>query len=390
MACVDSFYAVRKGRHVQHCIFLRWNDCEAELKECGDADYAVFAQWQQAVDYLRVGSSSLRAGRGAAACEGAVNVTTTTTAAAAPKPKQKTQKKNSNPVTTKNSPNGSKENHNATTNSNKKHPKTPLHETLLEGYQQCRSKGWRCQDLGLSFREPHKSNTQSKYLQDLAELRGFLAASSSSTAVNLSKSQKRSILDQSDHSVLHPVSIRYLNHAWGVHRKYHNDLQDKLQANPAATETNTAFASCTIECRQAARMRYTPKKLFLNHRVHELTQKSLPQHQKATKEQQRLFQKAAAQEWDTTTQQQWKQAAVQHDLEWPTIEPTLVSKLRHDPRRPTALLVQDIGGWCGRTTVAKWRQRWESSKSNHNKRRTKRKRVVEEEDAAPIHNNNSV
>lgn len=351
-----SFYAVRQGRDVRFCIFLRWEDCQCQVQDCLEAEYSVFVEWQEAVDYVKVVAGSSK----------------TSDPTTNPSTIHQTRKRKPTATTNKPAP-----------PSKRQRGHQPLHETLVQGYQQCRGKGWRCADLGLTFREPHKKTAQAKYLQDLAELRGTLAVGT--PPLELTPAEKRTIQNQSDHTILGPFSIRYLNHAWGVNRKYHNDMS----SNDKATEQgSTPFTSCTIECRQAARMRYTAKKLFLNHRVDELTNESklysiLDNNTDDTtntnnnlpttkpREQKRLYQHQAAQEWEQLSQSQkqhWEQQAIQHDQVQPTIEPKLIALLQKEPQRSTAKLVEDIGFWCGRTTISKWRLRWEQRKRKRGKK----------------------
>jgi hypothetical protein len=95
----------------------------------------------------------------------------------------------------------------------------------------------------------------------LQELRGYLAVGEGTAVPD---SDAATI----DHFIRNPHSIRYFNHAWGVNRKYHNDYEDELFAPPTPpTPAREAFTSCSIENRQAAKMRFTAKKLYIADRV---------------------------------------------------------------------------------------------------------------------------
>ncbi|CAB9500938.1 expressed unknown protein [Seminavis robusta] len=539
----EVFYAVRKGLNVQFCIFLRWEDCKAQIEGCQDSEYSSFADWQEAIHYVKVKSGTTHTtthtataspdvdedvesdaershdsdAKAETTCttdtpksrkrkrtvflQGAVspqntndidnteaepsasekstarskkqktstkmNTTekkkqSTGTAKAKAKaknskqttkkkskktdpPKTKTKtnttskkasasrhKKSDTAATTNSSTaNGNNNNHKTSTKNDRNRYYEPLHKLLLEGYLQCKPKAWRRDQLGLSFREPHKQTTQTRYLQDLMELRGFLAASPNVAYLQLTPEKRKTIKAQSDHTILNPHSIRYLNHAWGVNRKYHNDLDDKLHAATSTTtppKDTTAFTSCTIEHRQAARMRYTAKKLYIHHRVEALTNESrlynlfrgrnnqsttttrettntnimgvttttnnnsenengtanddnddnkeqqlIMTPSMAGRDQKRKWQHQAAQEWDAMTEAErepWIEKERLHDLEQPHIKVKLMAALKENPQRPTAKLVEDIDFWCGRTTIAKWRQTYQSISARGGTKRT--------------------
>lgn len=107
----------------------------------------------------------------------------------------------------------------------------PLNEILEDGFQKGRSKGWRAEDLQLSCKrgKPERDLFQSRYLRDLAELRGYMTAKpfvqqrtlyTSDTPDGPAKQYK----DPAS-GISHPLALSYLNWAWGVNAVYHLQLE---------------------------------------------------------------------------------------------------------------------------------------------------------------------
>jgi len=63
-------------------------------------------------------------------------------------------------------------------------------------------------------------------------------------------------------------------------------------------------------------------------------------------------------DWDRLShqdQQYWVEQELLHDAQQPQIMRLLEASLARDPKRSAKKLSEDIGYWCGKTTIGKWK-----------------------------------
>jgi hypothetical protein len=105
----------------------------------------------------------------------------------------------------------------------------PFDVILKRGWHRNRGKGWRAKDLGVL-----PTNTQVKrsslhdelFCQDLRELKGYLRAKGTGATNNkqIDHHRKRDGTFASKHKKPKPLSVSFLNFAWGVNKNYANRL----------------------------------------------------------------------------------------------------------------------------------------------------------------------
>jgi len=135
---------------------------------------------------------------------------------------------------------------------------------LTDGYNNNRGKGWRAKDLKVFTGKRQNSEHFIKLLrEDAKELQGVL-----SMLTNNHVARRRDGLFKTRNAQFVPMSMKYLAKAWGVGKNYPAELLKKQ-----LTETVTAPVSppClpVIESKAAAEVKYTPKSLFIAHRIHQ-------------------------------------------------------------------------------------------------------------------------
>lgn len=261
-----------------------------------------------------------------------------------------------------------------------------LYVILEEGYAQNRPKGWRSGFLFPDLQQDREA-WGARYLQDVNILKQYRHG--------------RPSISRDVHNTKHisgvpnAFSLAYLNWAWGVGEAYHRYLAFQQKRRPFhkrrrkpikqkvkdwqdnAEIYNLSRHGCVITNREAARRRFTAKAMFVSFRVQQLAEVETNGKRKedlpgrpgvsATKEQSPLvngcsrkkeWMEEARADFDKLSdgdKAYWKEEERKHDERQPEILGILQAAMRKDSRRSAKKLSEDIGFWCGKTTIGKWK-----------------------------------
>jgi hypothetical protein len=187
----------------------------------------------------------------------------------------------------------------------------------------------------------------------------------------------------------------YLNWSWGVGEAYHRYLafQQRKSSHPANvpgakrnskktvaanSSKHPACNTCVITNRDAARKRFTAKAMFVSFRVQQLAElkpvygikkEDLPTRpddddldEKSPLvngcSQNKDLMDEAREDWEMLSAKDrayWLEQERIHDEKQPEIAGLLEKILQREPKRSAKKLSEDIGYWCGKTTIGKWK-----------------------------------
>ena len=409
-----EFYAIRQGRNVQNCIFASWESAKQHIEGCEGAVYNVFDKMEEAMLYIQVvgGRPSVSHDKNNATAvvskkrvrndpipfANLLNQSSTVGMAVAPTKAAAALSSLPAFPTNYNKENGVLE---PATKKPKAAPaqkasvptavaaavffpkdcKKDLPETLEEGYKKNHPKGWRANMIFPGKRQDREL-WESSYLNDIELLKTYRASRPSNA--------------RDVHSMTHisgipnAFSLAYLNWSWGVGEAYHRYLAFQQRKNVpkkksrtksnrvhVGPRTDASCNTCVITSREAARKRFTARAMFYSFRVQQLMEtratgiarEHLAEHPDplAPVRQSPLvngcstskkWMDQARADWDVLSDQAkryWDYQELLHDAKQPQIIRLLEESLAKNPKRSAKKLSQDIGYWCGKTTIGKWK-----------------------------------
>ena len=393
-----EFYAIRQGKNVQNCIFASWESAKQHIEGCEGAVYNVFDKMEEAMLYIQVvgGRPSVSRETKATAVvskkrvrndpipfANLLNQPSTVAAVVPPTFPTNYNKENGvvvEPAATKKSKVASVPTL-ADTTFIPKDGKKDLPETLEEGYKKNHPKGWRANMIFPSTRQDREL-WESSYLNDIELLKTYRASRPSNA--------------RDVHSMTHisgipnAFSLAYLNWSWGVGEAYHRYLAFQQRKNipkkKSRTKSNKVHVgpkkeascnTCVITSREAARKRFTARAMFYSFRVQQLMEtkatgiarQHLAEHPdplapisqsplvNGCNTSKKWMDQARA-DWEVLSEQAkryWENQELLHDEKQPQIIRLLEESLANNPKRSAKKLSQDIGYWCGKTTIGKWK-----------------------------------
>jgi hypothetical protein len=128
----------------------------------------------------------------------------------------------------------------------------PLDVILERGWRRNRGKGWRAKDLGVFPKNMEVKRTSlhdELFRQDLRELKGYLRAKGTGATNNKQNDhhRKRDGTFASKYKKSKPLSISFLNFAWGVNKNYANRLVNQKPPEPTkANDESTIYTTSII------------------------------------------------------------------------------------------------------------------------------------------------
>ena len=154
----------------------------------------------------------------------------------------------------------------------------PLEDILEHGWKRNRAKGWRAKDLGVHPTNPNVKRSDEhdrlfhldlKELKTILRLKGAGATNNKDLKDGDGKFQRqRNSGGQytTKYKKSKPLSISYLNHAWGVGKNYANRVVNRNTPEPLkADDESTVFSSSIIESYAAAEVWFNPRSCFIRH-----------------------------------------------------------------------------------------------------------------------------
>ena len=294
-----------------------------------------------------------------------------------------------------------------------------LTEILYEGYKQNKPKGWRPASLFVGDRQD-RATWEFHYTQDLETLKNH--------RTNHGRMTREVHNPKHISGIPNAYSAAYLNWSWGVGEAYHRYLafqkrrrysraasgeparrrktiSTKIKSNPARNGDNQSASNrmCVITNREAAQKRFNARAMFISFRVQQLAElesngirkQDLParppkghMHSQQSpllnvSNRTREWMEEAREDYEKLSNEDieyWRDQERKHDERQPEIITILQAALAKDPRRSAKKLMEDIGYWCGKTTIGKWKN---MNKGTFHRRRDVPNAFVdaEEEDA---------
>lgn len=405
-----EYYAIRKGNNVSHCIFSSWEHAKNFVEGFPGAVYNVFDNLEDATLYIQVAapaadssdsnkkrkrtatlpfadiindSKKARQSVGATAIDRPAvrRVSNASTAGYVAD-----NKENMVVPTVVSTPNKQHSLLQAAEEPEEDSRELPF--ILLDGYKNGRPKGWRANDL-FPERRQDRFKWEERYLQDVSQLKSYRATKPTSA---------RDVHNMKHTSgIPNAFSLAYLNWSWGVGEAYHRYLSfqqrkvrpegkklrttknNKLKVAPANKSGHYSCNTCVITNREAARKRFSARAMFYSFRVQELAEaKAMGRPKQLVPTRPRDFSDSmqnrsplvngcsrskelmdeARADWEVLSDEDklfWEQEEKKHDARQPEIVKILEKALARDPKRSAKKLSEDIGFWCGKTTIGKWK-----------------------------------
>ena len=280
----------------------------------------------------------------------------------------------------------------------KKKPMT-LPELLEDAKSRRMGEGWRAKHLGvwnIDRRKSRSTEHDALFTKDLHFLRGFLSGRDngktntkhtphgpdgkflcSNTGKGWysrnSKVTTKMPPVQNHPKYSNPLSITYLCHAWGVSRQYAHLMGKKypngVPVTPSpnrqpAAEKPKQQSSCVIECYRTAVVKFTPKELYIQKRVHDMkAEDSSFAFETSGRDKLIEYRRVAALTWDqlvtkldNPTVEYWKSMSRAHLALQPHMRDRIIESLRANPCKGFRQVECDINGWCSAATIARWLQ----------------------------------
>jgi hypothetical protein len=265
-----GFYAVRRGKGgLRGCIFLEWNDCKGFVDDQETAEFSVFDKVEEAVEYLQTKKRPHKRKRIGVLINNkppkkARSVTNISEekgeekeASAQEDEQPEEQEDGDSDGSSGSDSNGPKKKKkrssakaagkvasaatvDAKTKKRIKEAKTkPLVDQLRHSYETKRPKGWRAADLDmyLNNRDYPRDVAKAQYIKDLNELQDYRSKQFHSHVVGRTVGVEKHFSGAS-----HPLSVFYLNWAWGVSNSYHRDIRrQQKQKNPKQRDKLPVF-----------------------------------------------------------------------------------------------------------------------------------------------------
>jgi len=288
-----------------------------------------------------------------------------------------------------------------------------LQEILKAGYEQNRPKGWRQDDIFPGERQDREL-WEGRYMKDVESLKAYRALSPADTRTVHCMNHASGIPNAYCLAYLNwswgvgEAYHRYLAYQQRKEKRKNSDMtttvngitdtsavslpkrkKQRTKNNKVRSQASSSCAirnskdkdshTCVITNREAARKRFTAKAMFYSFRVQQLINISKNK-QMVNKAQlsgrpspftvvnqsplvhgcntrKELMDQARA-DWDRLShqdQQYWVEQELLHDAQQPQIMRLLEASLARDPKRSAKKLSEDIGYWCGKTTIGKWK-----------------------------------
>jgi hypothetical protein len=144
---------------------------------------------------------------------------------------------------------------------------TCLQDILLDGSRSKQKKGWRAIHQRFQNSKFKSENFKKLSMLDYKELVGYLSANPSVHRHNTrSRKNNTFVPHKKKHNVL---TLKYLNFAWGVGKTFFLDTLNVLQneEDKAEEELPSANHQSVIQSWKACEIYYSPKGLFIQHRI---------------------------------------------------------------------------------------------------------------------------
>jgi hypothetical protein len=236
-----------------------------------------------------------------------------------------------------------------------------LKEALEDAHCRKRQKGWRAKDLGLV--DATRTERRKFMVYDIAEFRGLRSnlekqqhTERGSNGEFVKKAKSSNSIKTSNAG---PLTNQFLADAWKVSRQSLHEMmklspQDFLKPKPL-----TASQKSVIECREAAKAYYTPRRLYITHYIRANKDKisGLAYEQSVLTAKCYIWGEEAKGLWvclDDNEKGVWEFKARNHDERQPLIRDQILDSLRRNPAISFEKLAADIDHWCSHNTIFRW------------------------------------
>jgi hypothetical protein len=204
---------------------------------------------------------------------------------------------------------------------------------------------------------------------DVRELNGYLAAKPEVSRHNERQAGTNKFVARKNKDRINPITLSYLAKAWGVGS---NDPLNVLKrqaelGKPKQDPVPSVTQTSVIESLEAAKVRYTAKSLFMEHRVRErkkeenglvllvVDESSSSSNIRAN--QQYVFREEAKAEWVMLSLEEknyWELQAQGKAARQPQIRDDIIENKRANPFKSYEQLCYDIDSWATVTTIQGW------------------------------------
>jgi hypothetical protein len=237
---------------------------------------------------------------------------------------------------------------------------------LQRGYSNNQGTGWTAKDLLVHSTSRKKSDAFIGLLrEDAKELQGVLSVVSNKydTVGWNGQFKKRK-------SSYTAVSIKYLVEAWGVGKNFPAALLKQQVAGKRTREqpmesSMHEYYLPVIDSYFSAKVRYTPRNLFIQQRIRDRTEEEeVVAYNNLKRQQAYIYREEAKGDWIllTAEEQAFWEFEARSKLEYePYIRDRIIELLCANPSKSFDKVVEDIGHWCSAASI----KRWIASKSGY-------------------------